>query len=49
MVHIINRPISDESTVLEMSTYKELLSDWSICLSVLHMIGQSKMKENYLT
>ena len=41
-VHIVNRPISDES---KLSTHQQLLTDWSIYLSVLHMIGQLEMND----
>ena len=46
-VHIFNRPISNEPTKslgIKLSTFQELLTDWSIYLSVLHMFGWSKMK-----
>ena len=45
-VHIFNQPISNESTKsldIKRGTHQELL--WSICLTVLQMIGRSKMNE----
>ena len=42
---MFNRPISDEPTVLKTSTHKEPLSDWSVYLTVLYMIGLSKIND----
>ena len=48
-VHIFNRPISDEPSKStknqNQSPCEQLLSNWSTNLTVLHMIGQSKMTE----
>jgi hypothetical protein len=42
-IHIINRPIIDES--IKPTIQQELLSQWSIYLIVFPMIGQSKMND----
>ena len=47
-VHIFNRAISDQPTEYlgnNPSTRQKLLFDWSVYLTVLHMIGRSKINE----
>ena len=48
-VQFFNRPINDEPTKcldIKQSTVQDILSDWSIYLSVLLMIKRLKMNES---
>jgi hypothetical protein len=47
-IHIFNQPISNQPTKylgIKTDDMPELLSDWLIYLTVLHMIGWSKLNE----